>query len=181
VSGQRPDESLRTERLHLLPVTTDDADALSEVFLDERLYAFTGGGPGTVEALRSTFARLAADRSVSRSAQLNWVVRHQVDGKAIGMLQVIFTDGGDAAEIAWVVGVPWQGQGIATETATAVVAWLQSQGVRTVTAWIRPDHHASAAVARRAGLTATGEYRDTERHREQLWRLQVQTASSAGG
>ena len=174
-----PDESLHTERLHLVPVTADDADALSEVFLDERLYAFTGGEPGTLEGLRSTFAHLAADRSTTPTAQLNWVVRHQVDGKAIGMLQAIFSGGGHAAEIAWVVGLPWQGQGIATEAARAVVGWLLGQGVQTITAWIRPDHHASATVARRAGLTATDEYRNTELHREQLWRLQAQKASSA--
>jgi RimJ/RimL family protein N-acetyltransferase len=179
VSGHRPDESLRTERLHLVPVTADDADALSEVFFDKRLYAFTGGEPGTLEGLRSSFAHLAADRSTSPTAQLNWVVLRQVDAKAIGMLQAIFSDGGHAAEIAWVVGLPWQGQGITTEAARAVVAWLLGQGVQTITAWIRPDHHASAAVARRAGLAATNEYRDTELHREQLWRLQVPKASSA--
>lgn len=96
------------------------------------------------------------------------------------MLQASYSDGGGhAAEIAWVVGLPWQGKGIATEAARAVVAWLIGQGVRTITAWVRPDHHASAAVARRAGLTATNEYRDTELHREQLWRLPVQKASSA--
>jgi RimJ/RimL family protein N-acetyltransferase len=147
MSRQPPDERIRTNRLDLVPVTADDADPLSEVFSDKRLYAFTGGGPGTLEGLRSTFARLAADRSASPTAQLNWVVRHRADAEPIGMVQAIVTDGGHAAEIAWVVGVPWQGQGIATEAARAVVDWLHGQGVQTITAWIRPDHHASAAVA----------------------------------
>ena len=111
MSGQRPDESLRTERLYLVPVTADDADDLREVFLDKRLYAFTGGEPGTLEELRATFAHLAADRSTSRTTQLNWVVRHQVDGKAIGMLQASFSGGGHAAEIAWVVGCHGRGRG----------------------------------------------------------------------
>jgi RimJ/RimL family protein N-acetyltransferase len=168
VSTQRPDESILTDRLSLEPVTVDDADEMAAIFADRRLYAFTGGEPSTLEALRS-----------SSTAQLNWVVRQRVDAKAIGMLQAIFTDAGHAAEIAWVVGVPWQGQGLAVEAARAVVAWLDAQGVRTITAWIRPEHHASAAVARRAGLTATSEYRDTELHREQLWRLRVQEASTA--
>jgi RimJ/RimL family protein N-acetyltransferase len=181
VSTLRPDERILTDRLDLRPVAVDDADEIAAIFADRRLYAFTGGEPSAMEALRSTFARLAADRSASSTAQLNWVVRHRVDARPIGMLQAIFTDGGHAAEIAWVIGVPWQGQGIATEAARAVVNWLHSQGVRTITAWIRPDHHASAAVARRAGLTATGGNRDTERHPEQLWRLQVQKASTAQG
>ena len=53
------------------------------------------------------------------------------------MLQAIFSGGGHVAEIAWVVGLPWQGQGIATEAARTVVAWLLGQGVQTITAWIR--------------------------------------------
>jgi RimJ/RimL family protein N-acetyltransferase len=60
------------------------------------------------------------------------------------------------AEIAWVVGTPWQGQGIATEAARALVAWLRNRSVRTVIAHIHPRHHASAAVAAAAGLTPAG-------------------------
>ena len=152
---------------------------MAAIFADRRLYTFTGGDPSTLEALRSTFARLADARSASATAQLNWVVRHRADDKAVVMLQAIFTDGRHAAEIAWVIGVAWQGQGLATEATRAVVAWLEEQGVHTITAWNRPDHHASAAVARRAGLTATNEYRDTELHREQLWRRRMQNLSSA--
>jgi RimJ/RimL family protein N-acetyltransferase len=179
VSTVPPDERILTDRLGLRPVTVDDADELAAIFADRRLYAFTGGNPSTLEALRSTFDRIAAARTASATAQLNWVVRHRVDDKAIGMVQSIFGDGGHAAEIAWVVGVPWQGQGLATEATRAVVAWLDAQGVRTITAWIRPDHHASAAVALRAGLTSTGEYRDTELHREQLWRRRMQNPACA--
>jgi RimJ/RimL family protein N-acetyltransferase len=178
VSTVRPDESILTDRLNLRPVAVEDADELAAIFADSRLYVFTGGDPSTLAALRSTFAQLADARTASATAQLNWVVRHQVDAKAIGMLQAIFTDGGQAAEIAWVVGVPWQGQGLATEATRAVVAWLDAQGVQTITASIRPDHHASAGVALRAGLTSTGEYRDAELHREQRWRRRLQDPSA---
>jgi RimJ/RimL family protein N-acetyltransferase len=179
MSTPRPDERILTDRLDLRPVTVGDADELAAIFADRRLYAFTGGEPSTLEALQSTFARLEAARSASATAQRNWVVRHQVEDQAIGMLQAIFTGGGQAAEIAWVVAVAWQGQGLATEATRAVVAWLDAHGVRTITAWIRPDHYASAAVALRAGLTPTSEYRDTELHREQRWRRRLRNLSSA--
>jgi RimJ/RimL family protein N-acetyltransferase len=129
-----------------------------------------------------TFANYYLDayaaRIASANAQLNWVVHLRVDDQAIGMLQAIFADGGHAAEIAWVIGVPWQGQRLATEATRAVVAWLDARGVQTITAWIRPDHHASAAVALRAGLTSTGKYRDTKLHREQHWRRRLQNPSA---
>jgi RimJ/RimL family protein N-acetyltransferase len=47
-------------------------------------------------------------------------------------------------------------------------------GRPTITAHIRPDHHASATVAARAGLRPTGEYRDHEGVGEQLWRRPVE-------
>jgi RimJ/RimL family protein N-acetyltransferase len=70
--------------------------------------------------------------------------------------------GGPTAEVAWVVGTPWPGQGIATEAAQALVAGLGQQSVPAVTARIHPDHQASAAVAAAAGLTPTNERHDGE-------------------
>src|SRR4029450_5599735 len=108
-----------------------------------------------------------------------WTVRRRSDSRAVGMLQAAFSDEGRAAEIAWAVGVPWQGQGIASEAAGAVVGWLAPHKVSFIPAHIPPDHHASAKVATRAGLRPTGEYRDHEGIREQLWRRQVQGSPSA--
>ena len=65
MSTVRPDESILTDRLDLRPVTVEDADELAAIFADSRLYTFTGGDPSTLEALRSTFARLADARTAS--------------------------------------------------------------------------------------------------------------------
>jgi protein-L-isoaspartate(D-aspartate) O-methyltransferase len=177
----RNDERLLTPRLELVPVVADDAEELTDVFGDQRLYAFLASHPTTTEELRAQFARLAAARVVDKAgtAQRNWTVRHRSDGRAVGMLQAAFSDQGHAAEIAWAVGVPWQGQGIASEAAPAVVGWLERRRVSIITAHIHPDHHASAKVATRAGLRPTGEYRDHEGIREQLWRRQVQGSPPA--
>ena len=59
------------------------------------------------------------------------------------------------AEIAWVVGTPWQGRGFAREAAVGLVGWLADQRVGSVIAHVRPGHDASAAVARAAGLAPT--------------------------
>ena len=168
----RNDERLLTPRLELVPVVADDAEELTDVFGDQRLYAFLASHPTTTEELRAQFGRLAAARVVDKAgtAQRNWTVRRRSDGRAVGMLQAAFSNQGRAAEIAWAVGVPWQGQGIASEAAPAVVGWLERRRVSIITAHIHPDHHASAKVATRAGLRPTGEYRDHEGIREQLWR-----------
>jgi RimJ/RimL family protein N-acetyltransferase len=166
------DERLLTRRLELVPVVADDAGELTEVFGDERLYVFLASHPTTTEELRAQFERLAPDRlaDTEGTTQRNWTVRRRSDRRAVGMLQAAFSDQGRAAEVAWAVGVAWQGQGIASEAARAVIGWLERRGVATITAHIHPDHHASAAVAIRAGLRPTAEYRDHEGIREQLWR-----------
>jgi RimJ/RimL family protein N-acetyltransferase len=115
VASRRPsqasagaDERILTARLELQPVVEADAEALAEVFLDERMYRFTGGRPGTLEDLRAAFARIAAQRANNPggTAQRNWTVRHRADRQAVGMLQAVIADGGRSAEIAWAVGVP---------------------------------------------------------------------------
>ena len=64
------------------------------------------------------------------------------------------------------VGLNWQRQGFASEAVRALVAWLDARGVTAIRAHIHPDHAASAAVARRAGLAPTAQIHDGE----QLWR-----------
>jgi RimJ/RimL family protein N-acetyltransferase len=165
-------ERLVTDRLELRPVLADDADALTAVFEDARMYRFTGGHPDTLEQRRARYAEIEAGRAndPDQTAQRNWTVRRRADGHTVGMVQAVFADGGRSAEIAWAVGVSWQGQGIASEAAKAVVAWLETRGVQTITAHINPDHHASITVARRAGLHPTGESRERWGIREQRWR-----------
>ncbi|HKO83352.1 MAG TPA: GNAT family N-acetyltransferase [Actinomycetota bacterium] len=176
------DERILTARLELWPVVEADVEALAEVFLDERMYRFTGGQPGTLDDLGAAFARIAAQRVKDRggTAHRNWTVRRRADGQVVGMLQAVVADGGCSAEIAWAVGVPWQGQGIASEAAHAVVAWLEAHGVHTITAHINPDHHASVGVATRVGLHPTGEVRQQRGIGEQLWRRGPMSTPPAG-
>jgi RimJ/RimL family protein N-acetyltransferase len=157
---------IRTGRLELLPLVVDDADEMVEVLGDQRLHDFIGGRPATLEELRTRYAVLADAHSPDGSQEWrNWILRLR-DGTAVGTVQATIVEDGRAAEIAWVVGTPWQGRGLASEAAIGLVAWLEARGVRTITAHVHPDHRASAAVAARAGLEQTGE-----RHAgELLWR-----------
>ncbi|MGW5635405.1 GNAT family N-acetyltransferase, partial [Streptomyces sp. NPDC003832] len=90
----------------------------------------------------------------------NWVLRLRAEDRLVGTVQATVT--GDGAEIAWVVGTAWQGRGLASEAAGTLVEHLAQQGARTVVAHVHPDHAASAAVARAAGLAPTGERQDGE-------------------
>lgn len=72
-------------------------------------------------------------------------------------------DGGVlTAHLAWVVGVPHQGTGVATAAATLMASWLGEQTVERLVADVYPEHVASRAVARALGMTRTDEVVDGE-------------------
>jgi RimJ/RimL family protein N-acetyltransferase len=154
-------ETISTARLVLTPLVPADADAMAVVLGDERLHEFMGGQPATREELRARYVRWAFGSGSPDEHWLNWVVR--TGGEPVGWMQATVTGG--SAEVAWVIGVPWQGNGYAGEAAVALVDWLRGRGADPITATIRPDHHASAAVATRAGLAPTDEVIDGEK----LW------------
>lgn len=157
-------QAISTGRLDLLPLLVEHAEEMAEVLSDPALHTFTGGTPHTPQALRSRYQRLTAGSPDPAVCWLNWVIRLRDEVCLTGTVQAttITSGPGPTAEIAWVVGTPWQGRGIATEAAQGLVDWLSQQRVRTVIAHIHPEHQASAAVATAAGLTPADERHDGE-------------------
>lgn len=159
---------LATGRLTLTPLVVDDADAMVAVLGDERMYEFTGGRPRTLEELREHYGWLAVGRSADGSELwFNWIVRFAGSADPVGVVQATVAPDGSTADVAWEIGVPWQGRGVATEATRAMVAWLVDQGVREVRALVHPRHDASSRVAERTGLAPTSEVEDGE----VVWRL----------
>jgi RimJ/RimL family protein N-acetyltransferase len=158
-------EPIATPRLDLEPLRVDHAREMAPVLADPALHAFIGGEPGSASELSARYARQVAGQSPDGGqGWLNWVVRDSATGEPVGTVQatVSDTDGGRSAELAWVIATTRQGQGLATEAASAARDWLRERGVQAFTAHIHPDHAASAAVARRLGLEATDRQRDGE-------------------
>jgi len=156
--------SIVTSRLELTPLRVDDADAMAAVLGDERLYEFIGGQPPTVEELRGRYARQVAGSGRPDEVWLNWIVR--VAGEPVGYVQATVTGQASQADVAWVIGTPWQGHGYAAEAARALVGWLSDRGVTAIGAEIAPGHSASERVAAAAGFAPTDEMVDGER----VWR-----------
>ncbi|MCX4454287.1 GNAT family N-acetyltransferase [Streptomyces sp. NBC_01340] len=156
-----PAHPLSTARLDLLPLRVEHAGEMAEVLSDPALHTFIGGAPATPEALRSRYERLVAGSPDPAAVWCNWVLRPHEEGCLVGTVQATVT--GEVAEIAWVVGTPWQGRGFAGEAARGLVGRLgEEAGIRTVVAHIHPGHRASAAVAAAAGLSPTDRYQDGE-------------------
>jgi RimJ/RimL family protein N-acetyltransferase len=158
-----PTDPRSDRRALLTPLRVEDAAEMAEVLADPALHAFTGGRPPTPEELRARYAVLVSGWSPDRSQRwLNWVVRLRSDRRAVGYTQATIDPATGTAELAWVVGVPWQGRGIAGEAVDLMLEELAGKGVTRYVAHIHPDHAASAGVARRAGLRPTDRLVDGE-------------------
>lgn len=157
-------EAITTERLDLLPLRVEHAPEMATVLSDPALHTFIGGSPDTPEALRTRYLRMVAGSPDPAVSWCNWVIQLRSEGLLVGTVQATIdsADSDPVAEIAWVVGTPWQGWGIATEATQGLVDWLSQQQVEEIIAHIHPDHGASAAVAEAAGLTSTGELHNGE-------------------
>jgi RimJ/RimL family protein N-acetyltransferase len=162
VTSLPPAEELTTQRLVLEPLRVEHAAEMALTLDDISLHEFTGGEPATYAELSARYRRQVAGRSSDGEQQwLNWVLRRRDDGRAAGYLQAtVEHDGSDGdpglvAELAWVVATGHQGQGLAREAATEVTHWLASHGVPRIVAHVRPDHAASAAIARSLGMAPT--------------------------
>jgi RimJ/RimL family protein N-acetyltransferase len=162
--------TLTSERLTLTPLVPADAGEMAEVLADEALYEFTGGAPVDAPQLRARYERMTAGSGRVDETWLNWVVRRRSDDRPVGTVQATVVErDARTAWVAWVIGVPWQGQGFATEAARALVSWLGEQGVSEVLASVQPGHRASERVAARAGLAPTEQTVDGER----IWQLEL--------
>jgi len=160
----RVTEAIAAPRVDLTPLTPDDAAEMVDVLAGDELYAFIGGSSPTSDELHAQYTRQAVGQSADGTEEWhNWIIRTRPYGRAMGFVQATITDQGRQAEIAWLIGLAWQRRGYATEAAKAMVAWLDANGVVTITASVHPDHVASESVARRAGLLPTDRCIDGER------------------
>jgi len=158
-------EPIETRRLILEPLRFAHAEEMVDVLADWQLYSFTGGTPPSLPALQDRYARQVVGRSPGDSERwFNWILRVRSTQAAAGYVQatVVEAPAEVVAFIAWLTGVRHQRLGYAGEAATAMAGWLRSRGVGQLIADVHPEHLASIAVARRLGLTATGEIVDGE-------------------
>ncbi|SDJ50728.1 Protein N-acetyltransferase, RimJ/RimL family [Nonomuraea maritima] len=149
-------DAIETPLLTLVPLDPEHADEMAAALSDPALHTYIGGAPLTASELRQRYERLVAGPPGWR----NWVIRLRADDRLVGYVQA--TVEGRTAEVAWVVGTPWQGRGLAVAAAKALVDRLLDEGIETVVAHIHPDHAASAAVASAAGLSPTDRWHDGE-------------------
>lgn len=132
------------------------------ILADPALYRFTGGNPPRdSEWMEQWFSGLESRKSPDGTQDwLTWIVCLDNEVAPIGYVQATVT--GAEADIAWLIGTAWQGQGYAREAVALMLDQLAERGVQRLTAHIHPEHHASQKVAAAVGLERTATCHEGE-------------------
>lgn len=165
-SGHTP--LLLEGNLGLEPLRVDHAVEMVAALAHPGLYVFMGGSPPSLEDLKWRYEMQANGSRRADEHWHNWIIRDEA-GDAMGYVQASVE--GAHADIAWVVGMPWQGHGVAQAATRAMCRWLRDEGVQLIEAHIHPEHFASARVAACCELKFTGVMDDDG---EDVWRWTAQ-------
>jgi len=115
-------QPISSRRLTLVPLSPGHAGEMAALLADPDLYTFTGGSPPTRQELRARYERWTAGSPDPEVSWCNWVIQLRSPQCLTGTVQATISTGDEpAAEVAWMVVTSWQGQGIATEAARALI------------------------------------------------------------
>jgi RimJ/RimL family protein N-acetyltransferase len=152
-------ETIMSKRLCLEPLSAEHAPETVDVLADTSLYDYIGGEAPSLEELQRRYTSQTVGHSPDGSqGWFNWIVKPLSGGVPMGFVQATLERKASmtVANIAWVISPIHQGQGLASEAATAMTRWLHANGVNSLEAYVHPGHHASMGVARNQGLHPTG-------------------------
>jgi RimJ/RimL family protein N-acetyltransferase len=172
-------DRLDTARLALVRPVPDDIDAILAITSDPRA---TAHNPSDALADRREADELYRywDAQWTRFGWGYYVLRRHGEAAVLGFcgLKAMALRGAPVANLFYRLDPAVWGAGIATEAATAVVAWAATNVEFPVIARVRPANIASRTVAERAGLVRAPEW-DTDGSDGVDWLYVVPGATSA--
>lgn len=86
-----------------------------------------------------------------------WTVTEKETGTVIGRAGINMREGFETPEIGFVIGVPWQGQGIAFEICTAISDYARNElHMNALQALVQPENSASVRLCEKLGFHREG-------------------------
>jgi ribosomal-protein-alanine N-acetyltransferase len=152
---------LRTERLVLRPISSDDVPFVLRHFGDPDVHRYLVDSEpvSTLEQARSVIEHFNVDSS---ARPLRWVITGATDGEPIGTCGFHLRSAGHRrAEIGYDLTPAWWGQGIMSEALRAALRHgFETMGLHRVSACIHTENVASLRLAEALGFVREGIARD---------------------
>lgn len=147
-----PPTEWETDRLHLRPVRRSDAAEIFSTYAgDAAATRYMNFARHRSLAESEAFAERCEAAWKSGSA-FPWAIIERASDAFSGVIELRLAP--PKADFGYILGPQFWGRGLATEAASAIVAWAAAQpSIFRVWATCHPDNTASASVLRKAGLT----------------------------
>lgn len=142
-----------TERCIVREITTDDVDALYQIYADKEISKYT----------EDLFAERAEELAYTKDYIENqyrfyeygmWVILRKFDNRLIGRAGLSNREGFEEAELGYVIAADCQRQGYASEVCTAVLHYAKEElGMQSVQAFTVQENQASLALLKKLGFS----------------------------
>jgi len=161
--------ALETERLVLQPLSEQHADALHAVYADPRAMRFWH-----TPLHRSPAETRVMIASTLAGPDIAWALVARDENTAVGLIHFLGESQPGARGLGYILHPRCWGQGLMSEAVSAVLDFgFDTLNLDRVELWIDARNRASQAVARRAGFTGRGVFRQKYPHADTAIDTQV--------
>lgn len=148
---------LETKRLLVRETTEEDLDALYEVYADPSISLYTENLYEDRDEERA-YIRDYIKHVYTFCGYGIWSVIHKESGKLIGRAGLACRERYETPELGYVIGVPYQKQGYATEVCRAILEYADERlGFPEIRAVFEPENLASAKLCEKLGFIEEGQ------------------------
>lgn len=152
---------ITTPRLRLRPPMAEDASALWPLVSDSALTTYLAWEPhGAIEETEKMLGALIQSQRLE--VGYHWIATHE--DRVVGLVSLIDVKRRhrswiiDRAELAYWIGMPFQGKGYATEAAIAVIDYgFKSLNLHKIRVYHAADNPASGRTIEKLGFRLVGE------------------------
>ena len=170
-----PWEIAQTDRCILREMEEKDLDALYELYQDKEISRYTEDLYEDRQKERD-YIRSYIEHAYTFWGFGTWIVERKEDHKLIGRVGFNLREGYEDPELGFVIGLPWQKQGLAYEVcAAALRTGKEEYGFTRVQALVREENLASVRLCEKLGFSLQKKVK--EQGQEYLF-YQIQLAFS---
>lgn len=152
-----PWDILETERCYVRETVPEDAEDFFGIYHEASITRYTDGLFSELDQEKQ-YIEEYIDK-VYRFYNFGvWTILKKETGEVIGRAGFSFREGFEEPELGYVIGLPWQGQGYATEICREILQYgFEMLGFTAVHAFVRAENAASLAICRKLGMTQDGD------------------------
>lgn len=159
-----PWDILETERCILRESVEEDVESFYKIYEE----------PSVTKYMESLYESRVSERAYIREYIEKvyayyefgiWTVLLKETGEVIGRAGLSVREGYELPELGYVIGVPWQGRGLAKEVCQGILQYAREEfGFECVQAIIHQENTASIALAEKLGFEKQAIIRDSDKN-----------------